>query len=430
MSPKALLLLSAVIMVAVNARKARGNLVIPGAVTFRQRWSDFKATAGTSQYRAMTRNIENAIRQSLGDMEALRNISVTQLREDKATKKTTTQGYLTAEFNLAMRHADVTRLQKWRDMVRDTGHLGELPVKRHSLHLKELQFRQSDIPLSYNTWPSGSYGLPKPMTGCHGDKWREGFRYHDTENNDNQNNQSAISHLAGNVTLHGIRQEFCIHEGGEGEERLWPQGQYCIYKKGALCPAGLNEGWIRWDDENSDIDFPNSEGGSLPEGIYGENTVIYYCCDGRGDTSTPIWLPSGGPFYLMPFISKTCQSVHRLKATLEFRHFDDEDHANRNQYSGAVPYGITEDKYNTRIYYCYYTPVNCDSDDFDDPSCPVWLPSEEQGTNKMMEFKADRNTPNHAFAVGSGVGLLLMGTTAFCVMLKRFVTRSTTVYYY
>lgn len=101
------------------------------------------------------------------------------------------------------------------------------------------------MPTFQNEWPSGNYGLPKPRTGCPNRSWREGFRYQDSENLENTNSKSNKSHLSGNVTQHGIRQEFCIHMNTRNEQIPWPRGKYCIYKKGGTCPVGLHEGMFK-----------------------------------------------------------------------------------------------------------------------------------------------------------------------------------------
>ena len=93
-----------------------------------------------------------------------------------------------------------------------------------------------------NTWPSGSYGLPKPKSGCPSKEWLEGFRYQDSENVENTNTKTNGSHFSGRVTPHGIRQEFCIHKETAGKRIPWPSGKYCIYRKGNSCPTGLQEG--------------------------------------------------------------------------------------------------------------------------------------------------------------------------------------------
>ena len=109
-----------------------------------------------------------------------------------------------------------------------------------------------------NTWPSGSYGLPKPKSGCPSKEWLEGFRYQDSENVENTNTKTNGSHFSGRVTPHGIRQEFCIHKGTPGKRIPWPSGKYCIYRKGNSCPTGLREGdshmkghhptWEEWNE--------------------------------------------------------------------------------------------------------------------------------------------------------------------------------------
>ena len=40
--------------------------------------------------------------------------------------------------------------------------------------------------------------------------------------------------------------------------------------------TGFSSGFIYWDDE--DISNGNSHGGALPDGDFGSNTKIYYCC--------------------------------------------------------------------------------------------------------------------------------------------------------
>ena len=98
------------------------------------------------------------------------------------------------------------------------------------------------VPVNQNTWPSGSYGLPKPRSGCPRKQWREGFRYQDSENLENTNFKSNGSHFSGKVNPHGMRQEFCIHIDTPGEKSSWPRGKYCIYRKGKTCPTGLQQG--------------------------------------------------------------------------------------------------------------------------------------------------------------------------------------------
>jgi len=74
-----------------------------------------------------------------------------------------------------------------------------------------------------------------PTAGCPDDDaltWRKGWTYHDTEDDNNQNQRSTIFHMPGNFTKHGIQQKFCIKDNPVGGSELWPQGKYCVYKKG------------------------------------------------------------------------------------------------------------------------------------------------------------------------------------------------------
>ena len=45
-----------------------------------------------------------------------------------------------------------------------------------------------------------------------------------------------------------------------------------------------------------------------------------------------------------------------FQVSSEFVKYDDNDNGNTNGAVGAHPYGPSEDKYNTKIYYCYYEP--------------------------------------------------------------------------
>lgn len=92
-------------------------------------------------------------------------------------------------------------------------------------------------PLFAVQWPGGTYGLPMPMSGCPTDgitEWKTGWTYHDTEDDNNDNQRSNIFHMPGNFSAHGIQQKFCLkvaNNGNTGSE-IWPEGKYCLYKKG------------------------------------------------------------------------------------------------------------------------------------------------------------------------------------------------------
>lgn len=123
-------------------------------------------------------------------------------------------------------------------------------------------------------------------------------------------------------------------------------GKYCVYKKG-VCPLGLSEGFLHWDDE--DRNNVNKDGGSLPEGVYGSDTRIFFCCRTDGDKSDPVSLPLSKPFYLLAYGSSDCQLVKGAITTTEYIIFHNEDKNNQDSSGGVHPYANS-----SLIYYCYY----------------------------------------------------------------------------
>ena len=90
----------------------------------------------------------------------------------------------------------------------------------------------------------------------------------------------------------------------------WPPGKYCIYKKGHECPSSMEEGFVIWDDENTDNQ--NEVGGSVPEGLYSDDTKIYFCCKTDGSVDRPVQLPIQSDFLLFAYQSTKCQKVCRI----------------------------------------------------------------------------------------------------------------------
>ena len=68
----------------------------------------------------------------------------------------------------------------------------------------------------------------------------------------------------------------------------------------------------------------------------------------------PISLPLSQPFYLLAYGSTDCQQVRGAKVTSEFVKWDDEDRMNRNANSLFVPFAVKKDRWNTKIFYCFY----------------------------------------------------------------------------
>lgn len=78
-------------------------------------------------------------------------------------------------------------------------------------------------------WPAGSYGIPKPASGCpwsDGFEWREGWRSQYTNGRPSNSTKSLEFHLDGIVDNTKVKKSFCIREdrADDGSRPAWPQG--------------------------------------------------------------------------------------------------------------------------------------------------------------------------------------------------------------
>ncbi|XP_061177538.1 uncharacterized protein LOC133186319 [Saccostrea echinata] len=129
------------------------------------------------------------------------------------------------------------------------------------------------------TWPTGTYGLYMPKTGCPKDPsgFSTGYFIDDTEDFKNQNNWTTGIHLNGTFNHGEIATYFCMKIKVTPTEynRTWPSGNYCILKKGD-CPAGFRQGVLHMDDE--DDNNGNVHVGALPDGFFVDGNSISFCC--------------------------------------------------------------------------------------------------------------------------------------------------------
>ena len=208
-------------------------------------------------------------------------------------------------------------------------------------------------------WPEGKYGLPMVASSlCPSStnfSWATGSRYHDTVGT---NKRSTNFHLATSVNKYSVEQRFCIKDVDTDYDSRpsWPEGRYCVYKKGNSCPYGLTEGWVFWDDKN--MANKNTKEGVLPNGTYNEDTKIFFCCQTVGSVFQTIYLPADKPFYLIAFKSlfapnPACQNMNGAIATVEYIRFGVENNITLNM-GGVFPYGVDR-KPEPYIYYCYYS---------------------------------------------------------------------------
>ena len=75
-------------------------------------------------------------------------------------------------------------------------------------------------------WPAGTYGIPKPVSGCpvaDGFQWMTGSRSQDTESN---NKKSVSFHLDAVVNKKKVKRSFCLKTStAEDQNRTtWPSG--------------------------------------------------------------------------------------------------------------------------------------------------------------------------------------------------------------
>lgn len=63
---------------------------------------------------------------------------------------------------------------------------------------------------------------------------------------------------------------------GVDDDSAWPEGPFCIMRAGGVCPSGFEEGHRFWDD--ADDGNRNRSEGALPDGVFDDNTLVYFCC--------------------------------------------------------------------------------------------------------------------------------------------------------
>ncbi|XP_052271513.1 mucin-3A-like isoform X2 [Dreissena polymorpha] len=205
------------------------------------------------------------------------------------------------------------------------------------------------------TWPRGTYGVMKTTLGCPGSQvtWLQGSRFQDTEDISSKNSftPDITRFLAGSFASNNIQTEFCIKSQPQVSQYDgdWPRGAYCLLKMGN-CPTGFQVGSIYWDDEG--VFNKNKASGTLPDGEFGSNTRIYYCCRNDGRTSSQIILPNDRPFVLLRY-GLTCQNVHSMLLKELYVYWDDDDLSNSDSASGMHPYDDGGSD-NHRLHFCYY----------------------------------------------------------------------------
>lgn len=205
------------------------------------------------------------------------------------------------------------------------------------------------------TWPAGTYTLPQAKSGCPSG-WSSGWRYQDNEDDDNANSYTSTItlYLRFEDTGRNYRTHYCTKTSTDSSVFEWPKGKYCIGRYGGRCPNDFFDGYIKWDDEDSNN--RNSYQTPIPDGVYGRNTEIYFCCRSDGNHNDKVILPPTEAFVLYRY-DGACQKVMGMNDPVELKvHFDDEDSNNSNSCSGKYPDGCGAGSRNHDLYFCYYGP--------------------------------------------------------------------------
>ena len=125
---------------------------------------------------------------------------------------------------------------------------------------------------------------------------------------------------------------------------------YCVYKK-YICPTGFSEGYMTWDDGSTNTEVF----GILPDGVYGNNTAIEFCCRCDADVTMAIDLPRERDFYLMRHKdAASCQEVLGMRMEEHIVAWYEREDLNVSLKFGDFPFGN-----DSEIHYCYYSPGKC-----------------------------------------------------------------------
>ena len=74
--------------------------------------------------------------------------------------------------------------------------------------------------------------------------------------------------------------------------------------------VGFTSGSKLFDDMDDASKNVNTFEGTLPDGVFDNDTKLYYCCRSDGSVDTPIRLPTAKPFQLLNGAdTMSCQQV-------------------------------------------------------------------------------------------------------------------------
>ncbi|PVD27599.1 hypothetical protein C0Q70_12763 [Pomacea canaliculata] len=268
------------------------------------------------------------------------------------------------------------------------------------------------IPLS---WPRGTYGLMKAVSGCptteesrglragvtrtqrilsHRTKFLRPFILQIMKQKDDECHRcpSATIPNCGDVSEVGwghvsdgeygfcysgiwvtdgnLRLEFCIKGTDQVSEWDvdWPAGDYCILKY-KTCPAGFKDGFIQFNDQ----DILQTTRREVPclmactTATPRSSSAADHSASRRNDASPtvtqPLYLPPSIPFFLVRY-SGGCPFVHNMAVREETVWWDEAINtvfSPSPRQGGAHPFD-DGDSSNHRLHFCYYSPNGSNPD--------------------------------------------------------------------
>ncbi|KAL4234548.1 hypothetical protein ACF0H5_006189 [Mactra antiquata] len=213
-------------------------------------------------------------------------------------------------------------------------------------------------------WPEGNYALLKPEAGCPNDvpgQWTEGSRLHFS---------TGRNYFSNPLTLHGnyspdfMHHEFCIHGTVSSKpstlkyKTYWEPGSYCILRRKGNCPRGFSDGYLMFDDKERNNSTVSTTSGDLPDGDYGPDTGLYFCCRKDGSVHTPLVLPKEENFVLFMNKGETaCQNVRGMDHSIQSFTFNGES-GDKHQHRGQVP-SIRIANNDLTLQFCHYSHKGC-----------------------------------------------------------------------
>ncbi|XP_050396406.2 uncharacterized protein LOC126814966 [Patella vulgata] len=208
-------------------------------------------------------------------------------------------------------------------------------------------------------WPSGSYALIAAEGGCppglllgYRTSWSEGFSWF----------QGSSLPFAGVQDHSKFNYEFCVSQNNfPNSKNYWGSGEYCILREGGSCPEGFGEGYVQFDDTIRSAAQNNTKSGELPDGVFGDDTRLEFCCRADGFKNVPLELPNDKALILYQNSIDTawpeCQAVANMNSRRFYYTFDNKA-GDLAKFSGSLPKIATYPGRNSYLFYvCYYEPV-------------------------------------------------------------------------